>query len=404
MRISTTTLFEANSSKLSDLQARLMQTQQQISSGRRIQTPADDPIASARAYEVNQARSVNEQYATNRRNVKDSLSLEEGALQSVTSLLQDVKTLLVSAGNGSYSNTELKFHATELKERFNELLSLANSNDGLGGYVFAGFRSDSQPFSKTAMGAVYNGDQGDRMLQVSASRQLPFGHNGSAVFEQIMNGNGTFSIDAAATNAGSGTFSPGVVKDVTALTGDEYSVNFSVTGGVTTYTVSNVTDGTDVVPAPGIPYVSGEAISFDGLQFEISGAPGDLDSFSVKPSENQSMFKTVKDLIGALEAGGSGGAGQARLNNALTVAHGNLDNALDNVLTVRAEIGTRLKEIESMDSSGEDTDLQYAETLSELQDLDYAKAISSLMQQKTTLDAAQQSFVKISNLSLFNFL
>ncbi|TCS39172.1 flagellar hook-associated protein 3 FlgL [Paucimonas lemoignei] len=404
MRISTNTLYESGTSRLSDLQARMMQTQQQIATGRRIQTPADDPVASARAYEINQAKAVNSQYATNRATIKDSLNLEENALQNVTSLLQDVKTMLVSAGNASYSDTERKFLATELRQRFDEMLSLANSSDGVGGYLFAGFRSDTQPFSKSSAGAIYNGDQGERMLQVSASRQLAFGDNGSAVFEQIRTGNGTFSISAASANAGGGVFSSGIVTNAAAVTGNEYSINFSVTGGVTTYTVTNVTTGAAVVPAPGNPYTSGEAIGFDGIQFEISGAPADGDNFSVKPSVNQSLFTTLQNLIGALEASGTGEAGQARLNNQLTIAHGNLDNALNSVLTVRANIGTRLKEIDSMDNSGSDMDLQYAETLSNLQDLDYAKAISSLVQQQTTLQAAQQSFVKMSGLSLFNFI
>ncbi len=402
MRISTSTIYEAGTSRLSELQARLMQTQQQISTGRRIQTPADDPIASARAYEVNQARAVNEQYATNRRNVKDSLALEEGTLQSVTTLLQDVKTLLVSAGNASYSDNERKFLATELKERFDELLALANTTDGLGGYLFAGFRSDSQPFAKTATGAAYSGDEGDRLLQVSASRQLAFSDNGKAVFEQVKTGNGAFAISATDSNAGSGVFSSGVVTG--ALTGDAYSVTFSVVAGVTRYSVTNDTTGIDVVAPPGNPYTSGEAISFGGMQFEISGAPAAGDSFVVEPSDDQSMFETVRNLINALETPAGGAAGQAALHNALTVGHLNLDNALNNVLSVRAEVGTRLKEIDSLDNSGADTDLQYAQTLSELQDLDYAKAISSLMQQQTTLSAAQQSFVKLSGLSLFNYL
>lgn len=403
MRISTTTFFESGTARLSDLQARLMKSQEQISTGRRVLTPADDPIAAARAYDVTQARSVNEQYATNRQYVKSSLALEEGTLQSVTTLLQDAKTLLVSAGNPTYSDTERKFLATELKERFNELLSLANTTDGQGGYLFAGFQSDSQAFTQTATGALYNGDQGQRMLQVSPSRQLAFSDNGSALFEQVKTGNGTFSISAASTNAGSGVVSAGVVNGP--YVSGKYSVDFSVVAGVTTYTLNDNTSGTPVLLSTG-NYTSGQAISLagKGIQLEIKGDPAAGDSFAIEPSTNQSVFTTLKNLIDDLSEPVSGAAGNAQLNNGLVTAHSNLDNALNNILTVRAEVGTRLKEIDSLDSSGEDTDLQYAKTLSELQDLDYAKAISSLVQQQTTLSAAQQSFVKISGLSLFNFL
>lgn len=403
MRISTNTFFESGTSRLSELQARLMQSQQQISTGRRILTPADDPIAAARAYDVTQARSVNEQFATNRKYVKDSLSLEEGALQGVTTLIQDAKTLLVSAGNATLSDTERKFLATELNERFNELLSLANTTDGQGGYIFAGFQNDAQPFTKSAAGASYNGDQGTRLLQASPSRQLAFGDNGNAVFEQGKNGNGRFAIGAASSNTGSGVFSPGVAGAAYDPT-KTYSVQFSVTAAGTTYDVIDTTTLPGTVVSPANTYASGQAISFNGIQFEVKGDPAHNDSFTVTPSVDQSVFTTLKKLIDTLNGSGSGAAGQAALHNQLTIGHQNLDSALNNILTVRAEVGTRLKEIDSLDSSGEDTGLQYAQTLSELQDLDYAKAISSLVQQQTTLQAAQQSFVKISGLSLFNFL
>lgn len=402
MRISTSTLYETSTSKLSELQASLMRTQQQIATGRRVMTPADDPVAAARAYDVTQARATNDQYAINRQNVKSSLGLEEGVLASVTTLLQDVKTQVVAAGNGAYSDTERQYLATELNERFQELLGLANSGDGIGGYLFSGFQSDTEPFAQSGNGAVYNGDQGQRMLQVAASRQLGFSDNGNAVFEQIKTGNGSFTLGAAAGNAGTGVFSAGVVTDASLLDGHNYSVTFSVAGGVTTYDVTDVTTGTAL--STGNAYASGQAIAFNGMQFDIKGAPANGDSFTVGPSANQSVFSTLKDLIGVLNTPATGAAGKAMLSNGLVEAHGNLENALDNVLTIRASVGSRLKEIDSLDSSGEDADLQFAQTLSDLQDLDYTKAISSLMQQQTTLSAAQQSFVKISGLSLFNFL
>lgn len=402
MRISTNTLFETSTTKLSDLQARLMQTQQQIATGRRLLTPADDPVAAARAYDVTQARSVNAQYATNRQNAKASLGLEENALQGVTTLLQDIKTSLVEAGNGAFSDTERKYLATELKERFQQLLGLANSDDGGGGYLFAGYQSDTQPFAQTATGAAYNGDQGERLLQVSASRQLSLGDTGSAVFEQIKTGNGSFSLSAGAGNTGTGIFSPGTVTNSALLTGNNYSVTFTVAAGVTTYDVVDTTNGTTL--STGNPYTSGNAIAFDGMQFEIKGDPANGDSFAIAPSTNQSVFTTLKNAIDLLETSGSGSAGRASLANGLSIANLNVDNALDNVLTVRADVGSRLKEIDTLDSNGEDIDIQLAETLENLQGLDYTKAISSLVQQQTTLTAAQQSFAKLSGLSLFNFL
>ncbi len=402
MRISTNTLYQAGSSKLTELQASLLRTQQQIATGRRMLTPADDPVAAARAFDISQSQSANTQYGINRQSVKSSLGLEEGILQSVTTLLQDVKTQVVAAGNGTYSNTERGYLATELQERFNELLGLANSNDGQGGYLFAGFQTSTKPFAESASGAMYNGDQGMRMLQVAAARQIAFSDSGNSVFEMNQTGNGIFATSATVGNAGAGVVSSGLVADASLLTGHNYSVAFTVAAGVTSYDVLDATSGATL--SSGNAYTSGQAITFDGLQLEIAGTPANGDSFSVTPSTNQSVFTTVKDLINLLKMDGAGAVNQARLANGLSTAHNNLDNALDNILTVRAEVGTRLKEIDSLDSLGEDSNLQFSEALSDLQDLDYNQAISSMVQQQTVLTAAQQSFAKLSGLSLFNYI
>src|SRR5512141_3187911 len=104
MRISTNTLFETGSARLIDLQARLQKTQVQLSTGRRVMTPADDPVAASQALDLTQAQGVNSQYATNREGAKNSLNQEESTLAGATSLLQDMKTLVVQAGNTVLSN------------------------------------------------------------------------------------------------------------------------------------------------------------------------------------------------------------------------------------------------------------------------------------------------------------
>ncbi|HYD79794.1 MAG TPA: flagellar hook-associated protein FlgL [Paucimonas sp.] len=409
MRISTTTVFESGAARLSELQAGMLKGQQQIATGRKMLTPADDPVASARALELTQSRMLNEQYGTNRDNAKASLSQEEVALQSVTSLLQDARTLTVASGSGILDDQQRRFYATELRGRFDDLLALANTRDGTGNFMFAGYQVTDQPFVKSGTSVTYNGDQGQRLLQVDSARQLAMSDSGDAVFMNIPTGNGEF-VTAPGTNAitggpnsGSGIVSEGSVVDASLLTGDSYTVTFTVTAGVSTYNVVNTTTG-NPVGALNVPYVSGQSISFDGMQFAITGTPNDGDVFTVNPSANQSVFTTLSNLISTLEKPADTAAAKANLANGLASALTNLDNALDNVLTVRASVGARLKEIEALNDIGSDRDLQYAQTLSELQELDYTKAISELTQLQMTLTAAQQSFVKITDLSLFNFL
>jgi flagellar hook-associated protein 3 FlgL len=124
----------------------------------------------------------------------------------------------------------------------------------------------------------------------------------------------------------------------------------------------------------------------------------------VRTENHQSIFSTLNNLIDILETPTSGTFGKQNLAYGLEVANSNIDNALDNVLTVRASVGSRLKELDTLDNAGEDKGLQYAQRLSELQDLDYVKALTDLSKQQVILEAAQKSFVQTSGLSLFKFI
>lgn len=305
MRISTQTLFESGAAKLGELQSGLVRTQQQIASGRRILTPSDDPVGAARALEVSQSQSLNTQYGVNRQHAKSSLSAVEGTLSSVTTLLQDVKTTVVAAGNGTLSDIERGFMATELRGRFEELLGLANSRDAMGNYLFSGFQTATPAFSESAPGVVqYDGDQGQRLMQVDSTRQMAASSPGQTVFQ----------------------------------------------GG------------------------------------------------------GQDVFETLNDLITLLQIPVVDATTVTALADGLATANGNVDLALDNVLTVRASVGSRLQELDALDYAGEDRHIQYSQILSDLQDLDYTEALTRLSQQQITLEAAQRSFVTVSGLSLFNFL
>jgi len=404
MRLSSSTIYDANVAALNQQQSKMLHTQQQITSGRRILTPADDPIAAARALEVAQADATNSQYASNRNTALHSTAMAEGVLQSVTSLLQDVKTLAVYAGNSVLTASDKRSLATELSGRLDELLALSNSTDGVGNYLFSGFQGRVQPFVNGASGVQYMADDGQRMIQVSSSRQLAASDSGADIFMRIKNGNGIFSLQAAAANTGSGRLSQGVVTNPALLSGSNYQVSFSVVAGVTTYSVTNTTTAT--LMSSGNAYVSGQPINFDGMQFDIQGAPANGDMFTAAPSSNESLFKTLSNLISALnQPNALGGAtAAAQFNNSVGQALNNLDRGLDNVLTVRASLGTRLRELESLQSTGEDLGLQYKQTLSQLQDVDFNKAISDLTQQQLGLQAAQKSFLKVSELSLFNYI
>jgi len=406
IRISTSAIYEAGTTQLNSLQSQMAKTQMQLSTNRRMLTAADDPIASARALELTQSKSMNTQFGTNRSNANASLSLVDQSLSDVSGQITEIQSLIVTAGNGGYSQSDREALATELEGRLTDLIGLANTSNGTGGYLYSGYASTTQPYSQTPTGAAYQGDQGQRTLQVGSTRKMAISESGSAVFDAISTGNGSFQTQADPKNTGAGIVSPGAVTDRSKLTGHDYALNFTVGGtpAVTTYSVvdKSVSPAKDVLKDQ--PYTAGASISFDGLSLDVKGVPANGDSFTVEPSEKQSVFTTITNLITTLRTPADGSTGKAALANGLATAGSNMKNALDNVLTVQASVGARMKELDYLDSTGSDLDVQYQTTLSGLQDLDVVKAISLFSQQQTTLQAAQMSFKTMSGLSLFNYI
>lgn len=401
MRISTGTIYERGVASMQDNQVNLLKTQQQISTGRRVLTPADDPISATRTLEVSQQKSINEQYATNIKLARNSLELEESVLTQVGDAVQDIRQLLVAAGNGSYDDANRQALALDLRGRYEQLLGLANSQDG-SQFVFSGFQGDTQPFGLSGGTVQYFGDQGRRLVQVGSRRQIAVSDSGEDVFVRNRTGNGTFIAQADAGNTGTGVIGPGSVADPTALTGNDYAISFSVVAGVTTYQVDNLTTGTTL--STGNAYTPGMTITVDGMQVDLRGDPADGDRFTLTPSTTQSVFKTLEDAISALETMITTPNAQATLENRLNVALSNLDGVLENTLRVRADVGARMKEVDALANTGDDLGLQYDQVLSELQDLDYAKAISDLSLQRVYLEAAQRSFLSVTGSSLFDFV
>lgn len=412
MRISSNTLFNFNVAALNQAQTLLQQTQQQAASGVRLLSAATDPVAYSRAMDLTQTDAVNTQQTANRTAATEPLTLAGGVLQNVTSLLQDIRTTAVSAGSNAVTDANRATMAKALTGQLQQLVGLANSTDGSGNYLFSGFQSKTPPFSTTSTGVVsYNGDTGQQLVQVSTGRQMVVNDNGADVFMRIKNGNGTFATGAAATNTGGGIISAGTVTNPAALTGNNYSVAFATavapaTGMTYSVTYTNptavppVTVPTAVAGMTTQPFTPGQAIGFDGLQFNMQGTPANGDTFTVAPSTNQSLFTTISNLINTLNTPQAG----ANLSNGLANGIANLDNAMNNILNVQSSQGLRLNEISSLQTAGDNMSFQLKQSLSTLQDTNYTTALTTLNQQQTILQAAQKSFTQVANLSMFSYM
>jgi flagellar hook-associated protein 3 FlgL len=431
MRISTNTVFEQGVGTINDRQRSLLDVQQKVSTGRRVGTPSDDPIAAGRILDLSQAKSASLQFVENAGSASASLAVSEQSLQGVIRSLQNVRTTIIGAGNGTLGDSGRAILARELRGSYQELLSLANATDGQGSYLFSGYRGQTQPFSETSAGTVqYAGDQGQRLLQISTSRYVPISDAGSEIFQRIRTGNGDFAAAAAAGNAGTGTIGMGAVTDPAAWNAAsnpaDFTIRFDVDGttnpATTTYDLVDNVSGNSLLTGAAAsatgPYLRtftpGSAIylrsqgaepAFDhGATVTIDGSPGDTDTFTLRQSPTQSMFTTVNDVINALSTTISSAAQSAKLTNDLGAALANIDQAINRALDVQTAIGARMKEIDETEATNSDLAVQFDTSVSELRDVDYAQAISDLTLQKTLLEAAQKSFIQTQNLSLFNLL
>ena len=407
MRISTTQIFQNGIDTLQRNQQELNRTQLQLSTGKRILSPSDDPAGAVQALQFRSGIEKVEQYQRNGTMLEQRLRSSETVVASVADGLQRVRELALQGNNATQTNETRGFIAGEIRQALDELLQLANSRDANGEYIFAGNDSLTQPFVNTADGVSFAGDAAQRSLQVSPVRQIQAGDSGARVFMDIPNGNGNFVVLDDSNNTGTGVVSS------TAFSGEwpgNLTVEFSEVDGQLEYRIPNPEDpeGEPLV-APTI-FQSGQPIVYapeDGdfsVQFTLEGRPADADSFRVLQAEGQDLFRTYSELADALAQPVAGASDQARLNNAVNRALVDLDQGLGNLLDVRASLGSRLQAVENQNRINEDQVLQLRSTLSEIEDLDYAEAISRFNLQQTALQAAQQTYVQIQRLSLFNFL
>jgi flagellar hook-associated protein 3 FlgL len=431
IRVSTNTIFDRGITSITDRQRAQLDVQQQVSTGRRVSRPSDDPIAAGRILDLSQAQAVNKQFITNADSARSSLAISEQSLQSVVASLQDVRATIVAAGNPTLGDSGRATLARELSGKYQELLGLANATDGQGNYLFSGYRGSSLPFSETAPGNVqYSGDQGQRLLQISASRYIPVSDAGSEIFQRIRTGNGDFAASAGAANTGTGKIGIGAVTDPAAWNAStnpsnftvRFDVNSATSPATTTYDIVDNVSGNSVLTGAAAsltgPYLRtftpGSAISLTsqgaepafnyGGNVTIEGNPGDGDTFGIVQSPNQSVFSTINNLINALKTTVSTPAQTTRLTNDLSAAIANIDQALNRSLDVQTAVGARQKELDSTQGASRDIATQYEASVSELRDVDYAKALSDLTLQNTLLEAAQKSFVKVQSLNLFDLL
>lgn len=409
MRISTLQFFNSGVSDMTGLNSQVVKTQSEISSGTRVETPADDPVAAARILQLEEDAALRKQYDNNIDGARGRLEYEEGVLTSVNAAIQRVNELTIQAGNGSYNQENRASLAKEITVIQDQLASLVNSKNASGEYLFGGFQGGSEPFERQANGAyVYKGDEGQRFVQIASSTQIAISDSGKDIFVNIPSAKNSFSASASPVNTSvpPAMISPGVVVDQAVY--DEFYpediiITFNDPSGVApaqaNYTVTQKSDGK--VLASDQLFVAGQPVTVQGVSFEITGEPVDGDDFFIESSTSQGLLTTVGRLVEGLK--NIPDDNPAALKDLLDTTLLNLDNAETSVLETRSSLGGRLNTLDSTKSLLEQIGVTSTKIISDLRDLDLAEAASQLAFESTVLEAAQASYVQVSRLSLFNF-
>jgi flagellar hook-associated protein 3 FlgL len=306
MKISTGLYFDRATQQLGNVQSKLTQTQEQLSTGLQIVKPSDAPDKASLVTRLESELARQKSHQDTLKSVNVRLTAEETALKNTSDVMARIKELAVQAANDTVGAQDRQSIALEMSNLREQILSLANSQDSNGNYLFSGSRAGSPAFSKDASGRVqYQGDQARMQVNVGDNRRINMNMPGSDAFTRVIRDDGK---------------------------GNKSGVDF-----------------------------------FQSLDDLVT---------AVKNSDHTAIQRGVSE-VDTLQNGVSEGLGQ---------------------------IGADLTVVDLQTSVLDQVVLRLKTTRSDVEDLDYTEAITRMNKDQLALEAAQSSFSKISQLSLFKFL
>ncbi len=406
MRVSTNQLFDRSIRGILDNQDDLSKVQQQLATGKRIINPSDDPVGSAQVIRLTESLDELAQYQKNNNLVTSALEQQETAMRNINDALNKARQLAIQAGNGIMSNDDLKAISQEIKQIRDQVFDLMNSQNADGDYIFAGHESHSPAFSYTpgATGNKYQfeGDDGFNRVQISASVNLKAGDSGKEVFENVLaRYTGSVSGGSAGANlyiSQQDTFDEFYQDNYDRLTPANNDFRLTVNGSGDQITVTNIGTGATLGT---FDYDPEQSFVYQGLQFDTSAGPGQTIEFTLDDPQKKNIAETLNDFFLKLQDPDLVGQ---RLDDAIADAIVGLDNGMDKLANTISAVGGRLNVAESVFESNLDQEVTLKTARGKIQDVDYAEAISELSKQETALQAAQQTFGRVTTLSLFDFL
>jgi flagellar hook-associated protein 3 FlgL len=407
MRISTGQLYDRSIQAVLDNQADLSDIQQQLSSGKKLLRPSDDPVGAAQVIRLTEEIDLIAQYKKNSNLLTNSLEQEETVLSSVNNAINRARVLMIQSGNGIMSAADRKAIAIEVGQIRDQVFELMNSRNSNGEYIFSGFQSASPAFSFNASATgnkyAFEGDGGENEIQVSDTISLQMNNSGRDVFEDVLarlKTTITGSVGAASASLemqGQSAFDKFHKNNYDAVNAANNEFQLSIISA-TQAQITNV--GTGVIQDT-VDFSSGSAFLYNGIEFNISATTGDTVNFQLESPEKKNIAETLNDFVNALN---NEYISDGDFDGALSDALVGVDNSLTSMGNAISEIGGRVNVADSVLASNLDLEIANKSARSNIEDVDYAVAVSELSRQETALQAAQATFARVTGTSLFDFI
>jgi flagellar hook-associated protein 3 FlgL len=417
MRISTSEFMLGSIADLMQQQDNVNQLNREIATGQTLLSAADDPGGAGQVVGLTNQVGTLAYDTANGQAAKATLQSGVSTLQQVTNLLVQLRQSAVAAANGGTSQSDRQADITGAQSLLQQLMQLANTQGANGGYLFAGSRSNAQAFSQLPNGqVVFNGDAGSNQVTIAPSLNVTASVSGQNIFMNVPAGTGGIAVAAAGGNTGGAyAVAQGVTSQsqitAAALAGTQYDISFSGSGSSLTYQVTSghgVPGSAGYTASSGVvasgSYAAGSDLVFGGMQVQVSGTPAAGDSFVVQPGATTSLFQTVQDLITALGMPQNTSAQASQAQQALQNVIASLDGAQTSVLAAQGTLGSNLAEIQSVQAQVAAQSADANASLSNLQSASLPQVLANYSEAVTALQAAQLSFAKVQNLTLFQYI
>jgi flagellar hook-associated protein 3 FlgL len=407
MRISTGQLYDRSIQSVLDSQSRLSDVQQQLSSGKKLLRPSDDPIGAAQVIRLTEEIEQINQYKKNSNLLVNSLEQEETVLKSVNTSMDRARVLMLQSGNGIVGANDREAIAIEINQIKDQLFELMNSQNSAREYIFAGYQSASPAFgfNPSAVGNKYSfeGDGGENKIQISDTISQQMNNSGFEVFENVLSRltpsiSGTVGTTDATLNVQvQNAFDAFHKTNYDAITpvNNEFQIN------ILSSTQAQITNVGSGVMLDTVDFSSGSAFLYKGLEINITGVPGDTVNFKLEPPQKKNIAETLNDFVNVLN---NKNIADGDFERGLSDVLAGVDNSMASVANAISKIGARRNSTDSVFESNLDLEISNKKARANIQEVDYAEAVSELSRQETALQAAQATFSRVTGTSLFDYI